>query len=128
MTSVSDVLQALFTDGKSPLSDEFSRWQLWRKWPEIVGPTISTNTDPVGLKDGILFVWVKNSVWMQQMNFMAKPIKEKVNEFYGRKRVKMVRFTLDRKSVPKLEEAEEGLLGYLSNTPPSEGGEPQRDP
>lgn len=128
LTPASDVLQILFQEGKSPLAEEFSRWQLWRKWPEVVGPTIAAQTDPVGFKDGILFVWVKNSVWIQQLTFMIKPLRKKVNAFYGSDRVRMIRFTTDRKSVPKLEEAEAGLLDYLSSKTPSAGGDPQPGP
>lgn len=125
LTSAADLLQSLFGEGKSPLGAEFSRWRLWRKWPDVVGPSIANQTDPVGLKDGILYVWVKNSVWMQQMIFFSKPMKDKINAFFGTNQVKMIRFTTDRKSVPKLEEAEAGLLGYLSKRPPNEDGEPQ---
>ncbi len=121
----SDVLQSLFQEGKSPLASEFSRWQLWRKWPEVVGPTIAAQTDPVGFHDGVLLIWVKNSVWMNQMTFMVKPLKEKVNAFLGSNKVQMIRFTTDRKSVPRLEEAEAGLLDFLSNKSPNENGEPQ---
>lgn len=113
LTSASDVLQSLFQEGKSPLSEEFSRWQLWRKWPEIVGPTVAAQTDPVGFREGVLYVCVKNSVWIQQLTFVSKQLREKINGFLGNDKVKTIRFTTDRKSVPKLEDADVKFLNYL---------------
>lgn len=97
----SEVLQSLFENGKSPLSDQFLRWKLWAAWPEVVGPTISQNAEPVGYQRGVLFLWVKNSSWMQQMTFMKDPIKETINQKLGRKFVHSIRFTLDRHAVPQ---------------------------
>ena len=96
----SEVLQRLFENGKSPLSEQFLRWKLWAKWEEVVGPTIAKNAEPVGFQRGVLFVWVRNSVWMQQMIFMKDPIRETINQKFDSNFVKYIRFTLDRHEVP----------------------------
>ena len=96
----SEVLQSLFENGKSPLSDQFIRWKIWARWEEIVGPTIGKNSEPVGFYRGILYLWVPHSTWMQQMTFMRKQIKETVNKKLGKDYLKDVRLTLDRKEVP----------------------------
>lgn len=96
----SEVLQSLFENGKSPLSDQFLRWKLWAKWEEVVGPTIAKNAEPVGLKRGVLYVWVRNSTWMQQMTFMKDAMIETINRKFESKFVKNIQFTLDRHSVP----------------------------
>ena len=97
----SEVLQSLFENGKSPLSDQFLRWKLWASWKDVVGPTISQNAEPVGYSRGTLYLWVKNSSWMQQMTFMKDPIQETINQKLGKKFVHAIRFTLDRRSVPE---------------------------
>lgn len=97
----SEALQALFENGKSPLSQQFLRWKLWRKWPEYVGPTVGVNSEPVGYVRGNLYVWVKNSAWMQQMVFMKDPIKESINKKLGFRFVANIHLTMDRKSVPR---------------------------
>lgn len=97
----SEVLQSLFENGKSPLSEQFMRWKLWAKWQEVVGPTIAKNTEPVGFQKGALYVWVRNSSWMQQMIFMKDPIKDTINQKFEKNFVKYIRFTLDRHEVPK---------------------------
>lgn len=96
----SEVLQSLFENGKSPLSDQFLRWKLWAKWEEVVGPTISKNAEPVGFQRGVLIVWVRNSSWMQQMIFMKDHMREAINHKFNNNFVKYIRFTLDRRDVP----------------------------
>lgn len=96
----SEVLQSLFENGKSPLSEQFMRWKLWAKWEEVVGPTIAKNTEPVGFQRGMLYVWVRNSTWMQQMIFLKDPIRDTINQKFENNFVKYIKFTLDRREVP----------------------------
>jgi hypothetical protein len=103
----SDVLHSIFENGKSPLSEQFIRWKLWRKWPDFVGSTISAISEPVSYRRGILYIWVKNSTWMQQMVFMLEPIKDKINTQLGIQYVKTIHLTLDRRSVPTNEDSPE---------------------
>lgn len=104
LSTATDVLEGVLLNSKSPLSDQFLRWKLWRKWPEVVGPTISAQSMPVGYMNGILYVWVKNAVWMNEMLFLAGPVREKVNTFLEKNWVQQVRFTLNQHEVPKMEE------------------------
>ncbi len=97
----SEVLQRLFENGKSPLSEQFLRWKLWAKWEEVVGPTIAKNAEPVGFQRGVLYVWVRNSSWMQQMIFMKDHIQNSINTKFDNNFVKYIRFTLDRREVPQ---------------------------
>lgn len=101
-----EVLQSLFENGKSPLSDQFLRWKLWAKWAEIVGPTIAENAEPVGMNRGVLFVWVRSSSWMHQMVFMKDLIQNKINQNFQTNYVKSIRFTLDRREVPKSDDSD----------------------
>jgi predicted nucleic acid-binding Zn ribbon protein len=109
----SEVLQSLLENGKSPLSSQFLRWKLWAKWSEFVGPTIANNSEPVGYDKGVLYLWVKNSTWMQQFVFMREPIKETVNKKLGQRFIKDIRLTLDKKAVPRSAEESEELKKTL---------------
>lgn len=102
----SEVLQSLFENGKSPLSEQFMRWKLWAKWEEVVGPTIAKNAEPVGFQRGVLYVWVRNSSWMQQMIFMKDQIRDTINQKFDNNFVKYIRFTLDRHEVPQGDESD----------------------
>lgn len=77
------------------------RWKLWAKWEEVVGPTIAKNAEPVGFQRGVLYVWVRNSTWMQQMIFMKDPIRDTINQKFENNFVKYIKFTLDRREVPQ---------------------------
>ncbi|WP_413558775.1 DUF721 domain-containing protein [Bdellovibrio sp. HCB209] len=101
LTLGSEVLQSLFENGKSPLSEQFMRWKLWAKWEEVVGPTIAKNAEPVGFQRGVLYVWVRNSSWMQQMIFLKDQIRNTINEKFENNFVRHIKFTLDRREVPQ---------------------------
>lgn len=102
----SDLLQSLLTNGKSPLADQFQRWRLWREWSDVVGPTLSAHSIPVQLCHGTLYIWVESSAWLQQLSFLSEPMRDKINKYYQQKWIKQVRFTLDRKSVPQINESD----------------------
>ena len=95
-----EVLQALFENGKSPLAAPFMRWKIWKRWPELVGPSIANVSEPVSLRNGILYVWVKNASWMQQLVFMRDQMRQTLNQKLGQNMVQAVQLTLDRRSVP----------------------------
>lgn len=105
LTLGSEVLQSLFENGKSPLSEQFMRWKLWAKWEEVVGPTIAKNAEPVGFQRGVLYVWVRNSAWMQQMIFLKDQIRDTINQKFENRFVKHIKFTLDRRDVPQEDQA-----------------------
>lgn len=118
MKAGSEVLQSLFENGKSPLSEQFLRWKLWAKWPEVVGPTIAQNAEPVAYKNGILFLWVRNSAWMQQMVFLRDQIQTTINQKMEQNFVKSIRFTLDRKDVPSQDNQE--FKNFIKSLSPAE--------
>lgn len=95
-----EVLHKLLEDKAGPVSDQYLRWKLWLNWKDIVGDTVAQHAEPVSYHHGTLWIWVKNSVWMQHMSFMLEPIKNSVNQKFKVGFVKEVRLTLDRKKTP----------------------------
>lgn len=114
----SEVLQSLFENGKSPLSEQFLRWKLWAKWDEVVGSSISKNAEPVGFQRGVLYVWVRNSSWMQQMIFMRDHIQQTINQKFEKNFVRSIKFTLDRREVPTSDQ--EGFREMIQKIAPEE--------
>ena len=98
--SANEVLHSLFQNSKDELAVQFKRWKLWQYWPQIVGKTMSSRSTPVSFYKGTLYIWVDSSVRLQEMTFMIKPIREKINNYLGSNYVRSIRLTLDRKSVP----------------------------
>lgn len=117
LLAASKVLQTVLGNGKSPLSDQFLRWKIWRFWPKIVGDTLGKQCEPVGYERGRLFIWVKSSARMQDIRFFETTLKEKVNEHVGRTWVRSIRFTLDRHGVPTTAQVSEEFKKYLENEP-----------
>lgn len=95
-----EVLQNLFSKAEGPVGDQFLRWKLWMNWQEIVGETTAKACEPVAYHQGVLWLVVRNSVWMTQVNFMAEAIKNTINTKFSNRMVKEIRLTLDRKNVP----------------------------
>jgi predicted nucleic acid-binding Zn ribbon protein len=81
--TAADVLQRLFENSKSPLSDGFQRWRLESQWESIVGATMGKHSRPIQFDKGTLVVEVTNSVWLQEIRFFIDDIKTKVNQHKG---------------------------------------------
>ncbi len=101
-----EVLHRLLEDKAGPVSDQYLRWKLWLSWEEVVGKTVAENAEPISYHNGVLWLCVKNSVWMTQMTFMVEPIKNSVNQKFRPNFVKEVRLTLDRRLTPSAQDVE----------------------
>ncbi|MGE4133842.1 MAG: DUF721 domain-containing protein [Bdellovibrionales bacterium] len=111
----SKVLQSVLGNGKSALSDQFLRWKIWKFWPRIVGDTLGASCEPVGYERGKLYIWVKSAPAMQEVRFFEATIKDRVNKHVGSKWVRIVRFTLDRRSVPNADEVSPEFAKFLES-------------
>ena len=116
---VSNILQSLFVQCKTPLSEQFLRWKLWNSWAEVVGPVLSQYSEPVAYRRGTLVLWVKSAAHMHDMTYVLENIREKVNEFLGQNWAKSIRLTLDRRSVPTVEESDPSIRDFISKAPGS---------
>lgn len=94
-----DVLQKLL-EKDSPLAADFKRYKLKLDWASIVGPTIAEKCSPVAYSKGVLFIWVANSTWLNQLFYARQEILKKINLYVGEKWAKDIRFTQDKKDIP----------------------------
>lgn len=106
LNSGSLVIQRLFEDKSSPLSEQFIRWKIWYSWTDYVGSHTASCCLPVGYDKGTLFIWVKNSVWMHHLQFLKSSLQEKINLRLGRPFVKKIQLTLNRNDVPNASDPE----------------------
>ncbi len=128
LTAANDVLLSLLQIGKLPISDQYLRWQIWFKWPEVIGGELSAQCEPVDFFKGELSLWVEHPVFIQQLKFITQDMMDKINAYVGKPWVTSIKFTLNRKKVPIRAEAPEDLKKFLSSELPSEDVEPQPDP
>lgn len=92
LDSVAQVLQRLFENSKSPLSEGFQRYRLEQQWPDVVGQQMGQFTRPVDFNKGLLTVAVSNASLMTELQFFRQDIITKVNTHVGRVWVQKIRF------------------------------------
>lgn len=64
---------------KSGLTPKIEAAAVIPEWADRVGPQIAAVTEPIRLSDGTLFVAVRNSAWMMELNLMKAELMRHVN-------------------------------------------------
>jgi hypothetical protein len=100
-THIKDVMDTIFTT--SPLKMNLDDVRIWQLWDGVVGKRIAQHARPSSIRKGVLMVKVTDSVWLQDLEFMAEMIREKLNSRLQREAIRKIRFkvgesTSDRKT------------------------------
>jgi predicted nucleic acid-binding Zn ribbon protein len=74
------------------MTEAYDQYRTLQVWNTVVGETIARVTSVEQLKDGDLYVRVKNPSWRMELNFRKKEIAERLNKEIGHDMVKMVIF------------------------------------
>lgn len=127
LQSVTNVLQEMLEKGNSPLASDFQRYRLKLDWAKVTGPMISEKCSPVGFSNGLLYIWVVNSTWMNQLFYVRKELVKKINDYVGKDWVREIRFTQNAKDVPTDAQWKEGPQDGREPKAPNEDEEPPRD-
>jgi len=108
MKSVAEVLMTLLEKGKSPISQSYQMSKIWAYWSDWLPSSITKGTQPIALDRGTLYILVKNSSWMYELNFNRDLILKKILEHMDESVIQNIKFTLDPKTLPQdvLEKAE----------------------
>ncbi len=61
-------------------------------WSEVVGKKIAENSRAVKVESGVLWVKVRNSVWLQHLSMLKKQIMWKINEYTGYNSIRDIYF------------------------------------
>ena len=86
-TPLGDVLGKLLE--QHGLQDDVKRWEVLDLWPEIVGAHVASVTRAKGVQDATLFVEVRTSAWLMELNMMK-------GEFLGRVNARLPETPLER--------------------------------
>ncbi len=113
--------------GNSPLAFDFKRYRLKLDWAKVVGMNIAEKCSPVGCSNGILYIWVINAAWMNQLFYVRRELLKKINQYGGETWVKEIRFTQNKRDVPEDEKWSADPQDAPANESPSASGEPRRD-
>jgi predicted nucleic acid-binding Zn ribbon protein len=64
---------------------------IWKRWDQIVGPTIAGHAEPSSLRDGLLRIRAASPAWAAELAYLAGEIKTRANDLVGRTAVTDVR-------------------------------------
>jgi hypothetical protein len=90
-----DVIANILSDGTLPFNPDDAN--IWKIWDRVVGPAISKNARPLWIKNGKLKVTVADPIWLQELKFVEKDIREKLNGTLGRKAIDRIEFRIGAK-------------------------------
>jgi predicted nucleic acid-binding Zn ribbon protein len=92
MTSIRDILQGVLSGANLKFNHVDS--EIWDVWDEVVGPAIADHARPSNITKNKLRVHVSEPIWLQELEYVADTIKEKLNQRLGRKAVDKIIFRL----------------------------------
>ena len=87
-----DVISSLFGDAALPFNPDDAR--IWKVWEEVVGIPVARHTRPLWIKEGKLRVSVTDPIWLQELGYVEKTIRKKLNGKLGRPAVKKIEFRI----------------------------------
>jgi len=67
----------------SGLAERLREVEIWRLWPEVVGPAVASRAQPLRIINGTLTIAVSSAAWMQELRFLTAMMKEKLNDRLG---------------------------------------------
>ena len=89
---IREVVGAIFAAPSYPV--DFEDMKLWKLWDNAVGKKIAKHARPSSIKRGVLVVKVSDSVWVQELEFRAHEIRERINRALQREAIKEIRFRI----------------------------------
>lgn len=61
-------------------------------WDKIIGDNLSLKTSPNFIKNGIIYITVANSAWLQELNFLRFKLIKNINEFISEEFIENAKF------------------------------------
>jgi predicted nucleic acid-binding Zn ribbon protein len=91
--SVADSMKAITK--KLRLPQRLSEVEIVRVWNQLLDPNVTRHAQPVGLRNGTLFVHVDTSVWLSEIvRYRRKEILERLQTSFGRDLISKLSFRL----------------------------------
>ncbi|MBT8764460.1 DUF721 domain-containing protein [Desulfohalobiaceae bacterium Ax17] len=98
MRSFAEALKKQFSSEE--IKNNFRLAQLWNNWSEVVGSKLADLIRPLGHKQHTLILGADDSIVIQEMNFFAPQILERVNDFLDQPFFDKIRFELIKGRTP----------------------------
>ena len=94
LTSAADILEDIFKNKKSGLSDGYFLCQLVSFWKDIAGESIAKTGQPVKVTKQELTISLPSSCHLQEMQFVKEDLREKINKLFPHRRIKRIRLKI----------------------------------
>lgn len=96
--------------------------QALERWPQVVGPQIAASTVATSVRDGVIFVACKSSMWCNELTFHKTNIINKLNKSVGKPVIIDIRFSARgfRKAVESRKEEASTKAKGLESVPVDE--------
>lgn len=65
------------------LADRLREADIWKLWPEVVGPAVAARAMPLRIIRGTLTIAVSSGPWKQELVYLKDMMKDKLNERLG---------------------------------------------
>jgi hypothetical protein len=79
---IKDTVEVILNNAVGP--GEYKLIDLKKNWNKLMGEDVGKNSKPVSIKNKILIIEVKNSIWLMQLkNFYKSMVEKKVKSFCG---------------------------------------------
>jgi len=91
LTPLKDIISQL-KQGGLPFNLEDGK--IWKFWKRLVGENVSKNAYPIWIRNGVLMVYVSGPIWIQELRYREKDIKNKLNGILGRNAIKEIKFRI----------------------------------
>lgn len=94
--------------GALGLAERLREADIWRVWPDVVGPVVAGRAMPLRIIRGTLTVSVSSGPWMQELRFLTAMMRDKLNERLGGEVVREIVLKagrVDQADVPPQESA-----------------------
>ena len=88
LTRLGDVLRSALA--RLPVARELADHAVWAHWDAVVGPTLARHARPERLRRGVLMVAVDSAEWMQELQFLKRDLRDRLNARLGRRAVRDV--------------------------------------
>lgn len=88
--------EALSGVKRASFAKQLRRYEPWRCWGDIVGPSLAAHTSPAGWRGTTLMITVEHNTWMQELQFMKRELIAKISEACPKTRLKDIRFQIGK--------------------------------
>jgi predicted nucleic acid-binding Zn ribbon protein len=80
------------------LDDRLEEAKLIQGWAAVVGDVVAKKSRPRAVREGVLYVGVESSVWMQELWYRQQQIIERIGQEFPKVKITAIRLEIEREN------------------------------